>query len=163
MSLRGALRQACPERSRRAQDKLRDEAISFGQIRRLLRSLRSLVMTHCAAFTDGSGIYPATPYPLRSLPKEKPPFSVQSVPQSVDSLPHPTPSSPFSPLPSPFSIFVPPCCLKIKAYRRGNVASIKNITQRNSGISPNRATCTLPTTKGNERKQGTVSRLLWAV
>ena len=30
LSLRGALRQACPERSRRAQDKLRDEAISFG-------------------------------------------------------------------------------------------------------------------------------------
>jgi hypothetical protein len=29
VSLRGALRQACPERSRRAQDKLRDEAISF--------------------------------------------------------------------------------------------------------------------------------------
>jgi hypothetical protein len=28
VSLRGTLRQACPERSRRAQDKLRDEAIS---------------------------------------------------------------------------------------------------------------------------------------
>ena len=49
LSLRGALRQA--------QDKLRDEAISFGQVRRLLRSLWSLAMTDCTAFTDGSGIY----------------------------------------------------------------------------------------------------------
>jgi hypothetical protein len=39
----------CEERS--------DEAISFGQVRRLLRSLRSLAMTDCAAFTDGSGIH----------------------------------------------------------------------------------------------------------
>jgi len=38
----------CEERS--------DEAISFGQVRRLLRSLRSLAMTDCAASTDGSGI-----------------------------------------------------------------------------------------------------------
>jgi hypothetical protein len=29
-----------------------------GQVRRLLRSLQSLAMTGCAAFTDGSGIYP---------------------------------------------------------------------------------------------------------
>jgi hypothetical protein len=54
----------CEERS--------DEAISFGQVRRLLRSLRSLAMTDCAAFTDGSGIYPPQPswpggHPVRSI------------------------------------------------------------------------------------------------
>jgi hypothetical protein len=78
LSLRGALRQACPERSRRAQDKpctersecVRDEAISFGQVGRLLRSLRSLAMTGCAAFTDSSGIYSVVIQAYRSRNRE---------------------------------------------------------------------------------------------